>query len=206
MSELEKEGQKIAYTSIAYVIRKWERKREKRKNIGNKLVSVLNPWYPEHHMGQINSMVQGYPVFWSYFVLWTILQRLLEVKYNLSNLTYSFWTLPQQAPQTFWEYITIFAGRALCKSWWSPRKTGGLCFLPFFWKKGVVGQIPTMVFKTMDHDCLSLLKGQVQLCKRFIFLTYFYIQICYLHICSKETFKMAKHNVLLHKKKKWGVA
>lgn len=73
--------------------------------------------------------------------------------------------------------------------------------MPLFWKKEVVGQIPTIAFKTMGHDCLSLHQGQALLCKRFIFLTYFYIQICYLHICSKETFKMAKHNVLLHKKK-----
>lgn len=74
--------------------------------------------------------------------------------------------------------------------------------LATFLEKRVVGQIPTMAFKTMGHDCLSLHKGQVLLCKRFIFLTYFYIQICYLHICSKETFKMAKDkdNILLHKK------
>lgn len=79
MSELEKESQRIdhiVYSASYQNMRERERrKREKggavgdgeresrEMNVGNKFVSGLIPWYSGHHMGQINSMVQGYPVF-----------------------------------------------------------------------------------------------------------------------------------------------
>lgn len=119
MSELEKESQRIdhiLYSASYQNLREREREEKARDRSGGwwergrerierqtLAINLSRDWF----LGILDTTwVKLTPwfkdiLFSEATVLWTILQHLLEVKYNLFHLTCIFWTLPQQAPQKF---------------------------------------------------------------------------------------------------------
>lgn len=110
----------------------WGGRREN-TNIASKPVSGLIPWYSGHLMGQINLMVQGYPVFWSYRALSNFLASIgSKIKPVPTHLFLNF---PSASPSDALRVHNPFRGQSFGTSWWPLREMNGLLPVPHLERK-----------------------------------------------------------------------